>query len=89
MQPDTTPKEAEFEHFAQQLADMLNKGTSQRSFDGLVLVAPPHFLGLLRNRLSSEVEKRLLRVVHKDYTSLDSREARSRLEDAVFGPSST
>ena len=87
MQPVTTPKEAEFEHFAQQLADMLNAGTNQRSFDGLVLVAPPHFLGLLRNRLADEVERRLLKVVHKDYTSLDPREARSRLEEAVFGPS--
>ena len=87
MQPETAPKEAEFEHFAQQLADMLIAGANHRSFDGLVLVAPPHFLGLLRGRVAGEVEKRLLSVVHKDYTSLDPREARSRLEEAVFGPS--
>lgn len=36
MEPDTSPKEAEFGHFAQQLADALTAGTKQRSFDGLV-----------------------------------------------------
>jgi protein required for attachment to host cells len=86
MQPDTTPKEAEFGHFAQQLADVLAAGTKHRSFEGLVLVAPPHFLGLLRQHLSTEGRKRLITSIDQDYTSLDSREVRRRLEGAVFGP---
>src|SRR5580698_6565747 len=84
LEPDTTPKQAEMEHFAQQLADLLAAGTKQRSFETLALVAPPHFLGLLRHRLSSETEKRLVTVVHKDYTFADAHEARRRLEEAVF-----
>ena len=84
LEPDTTPKQAEMEHFAQQLADVLTAGTTQKSFDTVVLVAPPHFLGLLRHRLSTETEKRLVTVVHKDYTFADAHEARRRLEDAVF-----
>jgi protein required for attachment to host cells len=84
LEPTTTPKQAEMEHFAQQLADVLSAGTMQRSFEKVVLVAPPHFLGLLRHRLSTETEKCILTVVHKDYTFADPREARQRLEDAVF-----
>jgi protein required for attachment to host cells len=84
LQPDTTPKQAEMEHFAQQLADVLSAGTTQRHFDQVVLVAPPHFLGLLRRRLSAETEKRLFTVVHKDFTFADAQDARGRLEEAVF-----
>jgi len=87
MEPDTSPKVAEMEHFAHQLADVLTAGTRQKSFDSVVLVAPPHFLGLLRNCLSTETEKRVITVVHKDFTFADAREARQRLGDAVFGAS--
>lgn len=86
LDPDTSPKEAEFEHFAQQLADVLSAGTSRHDCDGVVLVAPPRFLGLLRQRLSAEARKRLVASVDQDYVSLSPRELRERLEDAVFGP---
>lgn len=84
LEPETTPKQAEMEHFAQQLAVVLSAGATNRTFDTVVLVAPPHFLGLLRQRLSTETEKRLVTVVNKDYTYADAHEARRRLEDAVF-----
>ncbi len=86
LQPDTSPKEAEFEHFAQQLADVLSAGHKQQKFDGAVLVAPPHFLGLLRARLSTEVEKRVVASIDQDYASFGADEVRSRLETKVFGP---
>jgi protein required for attachment to host cells len=84
MEQATSPKQAEMEHFAQQLAVMLSAGTTHRSFETVALVAPPHFLGLLRQRLTAETVKRVLTVVHKDYTFANPREARERLEDAVF-----
>ena len=89
MQPDTPPKEAEFEHFAGQLADALTSGARQHRFEGLVLVAPPHFLGLLRSRLSTEAEKHLIGAVDKDYTALAPSELRNRLEQAVLGPTTS
>jgi hypothetical protein len=52
------------------------------------LSRPPHFAGLFERHLSSEAMKREKVVVHKDYTITDAREARQRLEEAVFGPSS-
>lgn len=86
MQSSTSPKEAEKEHFAQQLADILNEGARKQSFDGLVLVAPPHFAGLLQQHLSADAKKRIKATVHKDYTFTDAREARQRLEDVVCAP---
>jgi protein required for attachment to host cells len=86
MQSSTSPKEAEKQHFAQQLADVVNDGARKQSFDELVLVAPPHFAGLVEQHLSAKATKREKALVHKDYTVTDAREARQRLEDAVFAP---
>jgi protein required for attachment to host cells len=87
MESATSPKEAEKERFAEQLAEVVNHGASKQSFDGIVLVAPPHFAGLLDEHLSAETKKRTMAVVHKDYTVADAREARDRLEDVVFARS--
>jgi protein required for attachment to host cells len=84
LEATTSRKQAEMEHFAQQLADVLAAGTMQHSYDSCVLVAPPHFLGLLRGRLSTETEKRITTAINKDYTFTDAHDARGRLEDAVF-----
>jgi protein required for attachment to host cells len=41
--------------FARQLASQLDSGRTNGDYDKLVLVAPPEFLGQLRNNLSKEV----------------------------------
>jgi len=51
-----------------------------------VLVAPPHFLGLMRKRLTSELEKHLLTTVDKDFNDLAVHELSERLRDAVRVP---
>ncbi len=84
LEAETSPKEAEMEHFALLLADVLADGAMQHSYDSWVLVAPPHFLGLLRDRLSTESKKRLTTSVNKDYTHSGPQDARIRLEDVVF-----
>lgn len=85
MESSTSPKDAEKEHFAQQLAGVLNDGAKKQSFDGLVLVAPPHFAGRVEHHLSSEAKKHVKATVHKDYTITDVHAAQQHLEDAVFG----
>jgi protein required for attachment to host cells len=84
MEPKTSPKEAEKEHFAQQMADVLNSGSSAHRYNQLVVVAPAHFASLLEHHLSSESQKRLHSVVHKDYHFKTAREARATLENVVF-----
>lgn len=86
LESSTTPKLAEKGRFAQELAEVLNTGASKQSFDGLVLVAPPQFAGLLDQHLSADAKRRVTATIHKDYTVADARELRQRLEDAVFAP---
>ncbi len=84
MEPHTTPKEAEAERFARQLADFLENAQARRQFDYIVLVAPPHFLGLLHATLGRQTTKHLRAMVDKDYVSLAPQELRVRLIEQVF-----
>ena len=85
MEPVTEPKEVEAEHFAHQLADKLTEAEERQAFEGLVLVAPPHFLGLLRKTLPEKTQKFVAVTVDKDYTASDVRELMGRLEEAIYG----
>src|SRR5437773_2128773 len=53
-EPDTDPKEVEAQKFAHELAAMLEKGRSDHVYERLIVVAPPHFLGLMRSALDGE-----------------------------------
>jgi protein required for attachment to host cells len=84
MEPQTTPKEAEADRFAQHLADYLEKSTAGRRFDYLVLVAPPHFLGRLHGSLGRQAAKHVRTTVNKDLSMFTAAELRERLVDDVF-----
>lgn len=79
-EPDTDPKEVEAQKFARQLAERLEKGLNEHAYDSLIIVATPHFLGTLRNTLSTQVEKHVKTTVDKDFTSLELHELEERLE---------
>jgi protein required for attachment to host cells len=84
MEPQTSPKEAESERFAQHLADYLEEATARREFDHLVLVAPPHFLGFLHGTLGRQAAKHLRTTVNKDLSMFRAADLRERLVDTVF-----
>jgi protein required for attachment to host cells len=84
--PASSPKDVEKEGFAHTLATMLDQSMRSARFSRWVLVAPPHFLGLMRSELTSELEKHLLTTVDKDYSDLDVHDLRERLHDAVRVP---
>jgi protein required for attachment to host cells len=84
MEPRTTPKEAEMQRFAQRLSDFLEAATAKRDFDGLVVVAPPHFLGVLHGALGAQTVKCLRATIDKDLSMLDTLDVRKRLLDVVF-----
>ncbi|HVX15139.1 MAG TPA: host attachment protein [Pirellulales bacterium] len=83
MEPTTAPQQVEKEHFAQLLADKLSQAVAEGACPALVAVAPPHFLGHLRSRLSDHAGKCLVATVDKDYTGSDARELAARLDDLV------
>lgn len=77
--PDSDSREVEAMKFAQELAGRLDKGRVDHEYDRLVLVAPPHFLGLLKGTLDGQVQKLLAHTVDKDLTSIQARELPERL----------
>lgn len=70
------------EQFARELGALLDAGRIQKRYDKLVLVAEPHFLGILRAALSHETAA-LVTAVNKDLGHLDPRELARHLEGIV------
>ena len=81
-EPDTDPKEVEAQKFARELAAALEKGLNDHAYDTLTIVAPPHFLGLMRGTLNDQVVKRLTLTIDKDFSSLPPRDLEERLRSA-------
>lgn len=84
--PGTSPKDVEKDRFAHSLATTLNRALRAGRFRKWVLVAEPHFVGLVKKELTGELEKHLLATVEKDLTHLDDRALVEQLRDAVRIP---
>lgn len=82
-EPDSDPKDVEAQKFARELAGVLDKGLSQHEYEHLIIVAPPRFLGHIRNMVSREVEKHIDGTIDKDLTNLDFQELAERLRGAT------
>lgn len=83
MESRTSPKEVEFEHFAHELATVLHDGHGQNAYERIVLVAPPHFLGLMRKNINDTVSKLIGATVDKDYLHLSEKDFRGHLDPLV------
>jgi protein required for attachment to host cells len=81
--PGASPKEIEKEHFGHTLVGVLDHGQRSAQFGHWVLVAPPHFAGLIAKELTPQLKKHLLATVDKDLCHLDSKELAVKLRDSV------
>ena len=72
--PLSSPGEIEEDRFASRLAQRLCDGAHQNLFNGLVLIAAPRFLGVLRSELPRAVSARVLTETAKNFTSLSVEE---------------
>ncbi|HUW98456.1 MAG TPA: host attachment protein [Acidiferrobacter sp.] len=71
------------EQFAKQLAELLNAGRVKRLYEKLVLIAEPHFLGLLHAALSSESTALVIASVPKDLAHTEIQGVRDHLEGII------
>ena len=71
MEQATSPHDQEAQIFATELARQLDRGQRDGSFDSLILVAPPKFLGRLRPELSKPVQDVLLGEIDKNLVNAD------------------
>jgi protein required for attachment to host cells len=84
--PGSSPKEVERQHFACELAKTLDEAMRSSRFQRWVLVAPPHFVGLVEQELTPELRKALLVKVDKDLNHLDATELQKRLGESARIP---
>jgi protein required for attachment to host cells len=77
----TSPKEVEAGSFAKELSHYLSSAHNKQEYNKLILVAPPHFLGLLRGEFNQNVTKSVTASADKDLSNLPMPEMIRRLED--------
>lgn len=66
MQKKVSARDEEAERFAKRLTDHLEAGRLQGEFDKMVLMAPPGFLGHLRNNLNKDLKAMVVSEVDKN-----------------------
>jgi len=78
-----TPLEREERLFARELGRFLDGAEAEHRFDELVLVAPPAFLGALRDEIEPRTQRHITCTVNKDFTQLDQRDLARSLKDHI------
>jgi protein required for attachment to host cells len=86
LSPRTAPKNVAAAAFVRTITDALDQGMRSSQFGHLVMVAPPHLLGLLRKALTPELRKHLLSTVAKDYEHTSTQELASLLHAEAAVP---
>lgn len=81
--PKHTAHEVETEAFARSLADVLDTAVAARHPSAVVLVAPPRFLGHLREVISGPVRALVGASLDHDLTAVPEHELPARLADVL------
>lgn len=80
MEPDTEPKEVEAQIFARELVGYLDgQRNNGHAFKKLVVMAPPKFLGLLRQTMPDTLRKLVSAEVNKSLVRKSAKEIQSEL----------
>ena len=69
--------------FARFLGEQLDRARTQNAFDRLVLIAPPSFLGSLRESLSEPTRRCITQEVGKNFSKSTPSEIRDKVDGAL------
>jgi len=83
MKAPASAKTREAERFAARLARLVERGYDDHAFDRLVLVAPPRFLGRLRQKIRASVQASIAAQIRHDYTHAGAAEVEERVRPLV------
>lgn len=81
MGKEVDPKRHEAQLFAKRLADRVDQGRTHGEFEQLILVAPPAFLGQLRDSLNDQVLKLVSQSLDKNLVQAGEQSIRQHLFD--------
>lgn len=82
-EPKSDPHRKLKHSFAKHICDELEAAAAAKSFDRLVVVAPPVLLGDLRQEMPRSVKERIAAEVAKDLVSIPDHEIRKHLTGVV------
>lgn len=69
--------------WAAKISLRLNEGNLKNEFEEMILVAEPHFLGILRNELPAPMMKKVIAQIPKEYTRGSDTEIREHVFEAL------
>ncbi len=81
LEPSSDPKRQEAVIFSRIVAAKLDKARSLQQFQELIIVAPPAFLGMLREQLSKQVTQSVTREIPKNIAALTPDEIQKHLDE--------
>lgn len=84
--PSADPKDVSADKFAHQLSHLLTERIQKKADSSFVIVAAPHFLGVLRKTFGAQVEKHVARSIDKDWLSLGADQLLERLRTELVDP---
>lgn len=79
----TEPKDAEIQRFARSITDKLDKERTEGKLEKLYVVAPPRFLGELRQQMKPALRSLVVEEINKDLARMDARELRKQLPERL------
>jgi len=71
MEPHHDPHQMAKDRFASRIAGSINTAFAGKRFLQLAIVAPPHFLGVLRTELNNDVRDATVAEIDKDLVKSD------------------
>ena len=83
MEPPTDPHRHEQQVFAQSLAHLLEEHRLKKSYEQLIIVAPPKALGDLRAEFSKAVSDMIINELNKDLTKIAIHDLPSHFTDFI------
>lgn len=83
MEAPTPPTRADEEDLARRIAKDLAGVAHRHDMDRLILVAPPHMLGTLRQQLDGNTSKLVAGEHGKDLSKLSDHELKARLRELI------
>jgi len=81
VQPRQDLHQADKRNFAHEIAAMLNAASARDEFDCLVLIAPAHPLGDLRQALDAPTQRKITAQLQKDLTNVPDADLMQHLAD--------
>lgn len=81
VEPHEDPEHHEAHKFATQLCDYLDRACLENRFDRLSVIAPPGFLGILRDQWTSRLKSCITQELDKELAGLDDAQLQSRLAE--------